>query len=366
MTPSTDAPAGAAAPAPALPSASPTSPAAEEIQHATPPLATTLEYETPAVAQDVGIDAARRHRFAVLMLLVATVLWGFSFMWAKDAGDAANAAAGLPTTAHFGPSFVAGARFTLASLLYLTFLWPARKGWSAKSLKNAAMLGSLLATGILLQVWGLASTSEAVSAFLTSLTVLFVPTILAVTRGVLPGKVMAAGVAAAVVGIWLMTGASPTGFGVGELLGLSCSVVFSVHLIAVNRVMPTENAWRMTAGQFATIGLAGLATALVGWHLEGGTLVVSHWADLKIWGNIAMLIALPTLFSFGIMMFFQPRVDPTRAAMIYLLEPVFAGGFAWIFAGRGLGATALIGAALILVANAVVELQPKKADAPAA
>jgi drug/metabolite transporter (DMT)-like permease len=52
---------------------------------------------------------------------------------------------------------------------------------------------------------------------------------------------------------------------------------------------------------------------------------------------------------------FQPRIDPTRAALIYLMEPVFAAAYAWAARGSGLTVQALTGAALILVANFLVE-----------
>jgi drug/metabolite transporter (DMT)-like permease len=69
-----------------------------------------------------------------------------------------------------------------------------------------------------------------------------------------------------------------------------------------------------------------------------------------------LLVLFPTIVSFGLMTFFQPRVDPTRAALIYLTEPIFAAIYAWIFVGRNLGKTEMLGAALILAANAMVEL----------
>ena len=65
----------------------------------------------------------------------------------------------------------------------------------------------------------------------------------------------------------------------------------------------------------------------------------------------AAAILLPTVLSFHWMNTYQPRVTAVRAALIYLLEPVFAAGFAvgitrtgagWAAAGSG---TAAAGAA---------------------
>ena len=72
--------------------------------------------------------------------------------------------------------------------------------------------------------------------------------------------------------------------------------------------------------------------------------------------NLLLMILLVTVGAFGLQMHFQPRLDPTRAALLYLCEPVFASLYAWLAAGRGLAPLAAAGAGLILVANVLVEL----------
>ena len=71
--------------------------------------------------------------------------------------------------------------------------------------------------------------------------------------------------------------------------------------------------------------------------------------------NFSMLVVISTLLAFGLMIFFQPRVEPTRAALIYLTEPVFAAAYAWIFAADGLSTRQIAGAGLIIAANSLVE-----------
>ena len=59
----------------------------------------------------------------------------------------------------------------------------------------------------------------------------------------------------------------------------------------------------------------------------------------------------------------QRRVSPSRAALLLLMEPVFAG-IAGYAAGERLGAVKLAGAAVILVGIAVAELAPEPEPAP--
>ena len=53
---------------------------------------------------------------------------------------------------------------------------------------------------------------------------------------------------------------------------------------------------------------------------------------------------------------YQTQVDPTRAGLIYMTEPLFATGFAWAFTGETLPAAGWIGAGLILVGMILSEV----------
>ena len=73
--------------------------------------------------------------------------------------------------------------------------------------------------------------------------------------------------------------------------------------------------------------------------------------DRAILSEASLLIVLTTVGAFGLMMRFQPRIDPTRAALIYLAEPVVAALWAWLLKDRALTLIAGVGAALIVAAN---------------
>ena len=310
---------------------------------------------------------AQRHRAAAALLL-ATVFWGCGFTWAKAAGAAVHRVVGLPDGAAFGPIYVLGWRFTLAALAVLALFRDARAGWTWRGARRIASVGVLLAIGLVVQHLGLDRTSEAVSAFLTSLTILFVPLILTVAVRKPPAPVMWLGVVLATAGVWLMTGAAPGGFGVGEVLGLACALAFTFYIFAVNAASKFEHAWRLTAGQFLVVGLACFATcALPG--ARGGvglaTAVHAFSSSRDVWLNVLLLTLFPTLGAFSLLNFYQPKLDPTRAALIYLIEPVVAATYAWAVAGRSLHPMSLAGAGLILVANGVVEvLAARGRDAP--
>jgi drug/metabolite transporter (DMT)-like permease len=295
----------------------------------------------------------------ILGLLLATLAWAGSFTWAKAAGDGVNQAAGLDSGALLGPILLLAWRFTAAGILWLILIPGARRRWSWASIGRSVGLGGLLWAGQTIQMLGLDRTSEAVSAFLTSLTVVFVPLLMVVVVRRPPHAAFWFPVGLAAWGIWLMTGAAPTGFGVGEVLGLLCAVIFSAHMIALGEVARRDSPWHMAAGQFLTVGIASAVTCL---FLSRGSVPLTlstQWAMLvgaELWVYVVPLIVISTMAAFGLMFYFQPKLDPTRAALIYLAEPIFAALYAYLAVGRALSAIALLGAALILAANVLVEI----------
>jgi len=113
----------------------------------------------------------------------------------------------------------------------------------------------------------------------------------------------------------------------------------------------------MTAAQFITVAILCFATcAALHPNFLAPKIVLHVLSVPNVWVNVLLLAAFPTILAFGMLTHFQPRLDATRAALIYLLEPIVAAVYASLAVGHRLTASAILGGALILVANIVVEL----------
>jgi drug/metabolite transporter (DMT)-like permease len=246
-------------------------------------------------------------------------------------------------------------RFLLAGLLWVILFPAARKGWTAASLGRAALLGLPFTFAMILQHMGLTHTTEAVNAFLTSLNVLFVPLLIAAITFRLPNRGLWLSIGIAVAGIWLLSAAGQAGVGIGEALGVACSILFSVHIILINTLLSKDSPARMVGGQFLFTGITMLAVTLIANRASRQPAVLFLPFTSQLLPDFGLLVIVSTVLAFGLMIFFQPKVDPTRAALIYLTEPVFAAAYAWIFAGKALSAGQVAGATLIIVANSLVE-----------
>jgi drug/metabolite transporter (DMT)-like permease len=94
------------------------------------------------------------------------------------------------------------------------------------------------------------------------------------------------------------------------------------------------------------VGVPAMARQGVG-HLSG-----QAWFAIVFTGIACSAIAL------SLQLWGQRRIPPTRAALILLMEPVFAGVAGYID-GERLGAVELLGAAIILAAIVIAELGPR-------
>jgi len=313
----------------------------------------------------------RRERHAILMLLIACALWGLSFNWNKEAqamvGVRLAEFSGDPRLQSSGPAVFLAARFIITSLLWVAVFPRSLRGWTWRSMFVVMIGGALLSGGMLLQHYGLVSASESLMAFLTSLTVLFTPILASFVLRHRVGGMLWLAVACATLGVAFMSHYRPEGrFDLGALLGLICALVFSVHILLVDHFGKTEDSWRFCLGQFAWAALFITLFSLFrpgGENLLSLRLLSSTFAPPKLILLLSLTIVFSTIITFGIMFVYQPRTTPTRAALTYLSEPLFATVYAWLAAGSTITPAAIGGAFLIILGNLLAELYNRRATA---
>lgn len=231
-----------------------------------------------------------------------------------------------------------------------------RRPGSPGELRDGAAAGTALLIGYVLQTVGLQYTGSATSAFITYLLVVFVPVLGFVVLGRRPHPVTLVGIAIAVAGLVLLTdpggsGASG-GFGRGELLTLGCAVAFAAHVVILGATAHRHDPIRLATVQVA---LVGLACAVPGFWLGGYGFPAPALAAAVATALVA------TALAFVLQVTGQRTVPPARAALLLLLEPVFAAVVATL-RGDPLRAPQLAGAALILLAVTASEVLPPLLD----
>jgi drug/metabolite transporter (DMT)-like permease len=239
-------------------------------------------------------------------------------------------------------------------LLGAAALWPIarRRPSSHGELRDGAMAGVALLLGYVFQTIGLQYTSSATSAFITYLLVVFVPVLGLVLLRRRPHPITLGGIAVAVAGLVLLTdpggGGEAAGFGRGEVLTLGCAIAFAAHVVVLGETAGRHDPFRMATVQ---VGVVGLACLIPGFWLGGYGFPASATVAAVATGLFA------TALAFVLQVSGQRTVPPARAALVLLLEPVFAAILAAL-TGDALTGSQLAGAALILVAVVLSETLP--------
>jgi drug/metabolite transporter (DMT)-like permease len=294
------------------------------------------------------------------MLVLACACWASFFSLCKNWQQAAHACPGGPLVASLT---LLGVRTVIALLAFAAwkprlFLQPSRH-----EIKVGLLLGTLNCVGNILQVWGLASTSPALSGFFTSLSSLWVPILAFVwLRRPVAGATWA-GTVLGLVGLGTL-GIDPEaswGVGFGDGLTVLSSLAFALFILTLDRLGRTVNASHLTLVVIAAAGLPTLflAAGVSAW--QGQLLSWLTWLgeivqQPAVVRDVLLLTMLSTLLGTHLISTYQPRVSASRAALIYLLEPVFAAVLSIVVGHDSVTGRLLLGGAFILGGNALVEL----------
>ena len=298
-----------------------------------------------------------RVRRATIALLGVTLLWGGTFIWMQQSLDAAAAA--LPNVPENDiVVFFVMMRFMLAALVLVAVLPRARAGLANSEVwKGGTWLGLIVWGGFLLQMLGLTDVTPAVSAFLTSLYVVFTALIgVALGRQKLTGFAIL-GVLLATFGAGWISGPPQLNFGIGEWLTVGCAFLFGAHIIVTDRVTKIVDPIEVTATMIVTVAaLSTVVYLIVAFDTLGD--VMGLMSDFDFLFPLLCCAILGSLIALLVLNMYQKEVTPVRAAILYALEPVWAMLGSLLLGLEGDVTFWLpVGAAALLVGNLVVEYE---------
>jgi drug/metabolite transporter (DMT)-like permease len=288
------------------------------------------------------VTARSSRRRAELSLVAICFIWGATFVVVKEALKDSSTLLFLAL------------RFTLATTaLAVAFRpLPGRFNKTKPILAGGILAGVVLFSGYLLQTIGLRYTSPSKSAFLTGLCVVMVPVFLAVFERKVPAGAEVLGVVVATVGMALMTLRGATLFiAFGDLLTLGGAAAFSIHIIVIGHLARKLGFQALALTQIATAAVLALSTF---WWAEP---LAVRWTPALI-SALVITGLLATALAFSVQAWAQQYTTPTRTALIFAMEPVFAWLTSFVIAGEALSPRAALGAVLILAGIVLVELKP--------
>jgi drug/metabolite transporter (DMT)-like permease len=298
------------------------------------------------------------------VLVFVTLLWGVSFPLAKDWQDAAGGCPGGPLLS----SLTLIALRMLAALVLLVAVRPRLlRDASCRAHVTGVLIGSSFVVGFTLQLVGLAWTTPARSAFITSLGSAWTPLLAWACLRIPVSRPALVGLLLGILGSAVLAFKNGPDLGAewavgrGEVLTLFASIVFAVQILLLDRLGRRAEPAHLSVAFLATGGIVALLAAIA--MAAGGTGVgpwldwtASMLRDRTMLIELVVLIVFPTVLAFHLMNVYQPRVAASRAALIYLLEPLFGAAFSVPRGQDELTAGLVLGGALILGGNILVEL----------
>ncbi len=312
-------------------------------------------------------------RKASLYLLFVTLIWGGTFIWMKQLLSTAEANVSVWDARPAVALFV-GIRFAIAFVL-LAMIMPTSRTFGERRIqvwKGGGLIGMLMFAGFVLQMVALAEITPAVSAFLTSLYVVFTALIgralgkQKLTKGLLIGVLLTT-MGAALLGLEkgdLLTDMALSEFGIPEWMTIIGAVMFALHILATDVVTKLDDPVRISMASFVVVSACSLImllaiipfSAMSPSELFGLLTLVDVWIPLLLLGGLGSFVALLILNTW------QKYISPVHAAIIYSLEPVWALIYSlnqslevvshWLFIGGG----------TLLAGNLLVELLVRKEE----
>jgi len=293
---------------------------------------------------------------ATIALFIVTIIWGCTFLWLKRALDSAasvstsqtNVVATLFVTLRFG--------FTLPIFLY--FAPGIRKNLgNYRSWHDGTILAFFMLGGFVFQMMGLEGISPAVSAFLTSLYVIFTALILAYLAGRFQSRSLLFGVILATFGAGYIQGPPELHYDIAEWLTILCALMFAGHIIFTDIITKRIDPMTVTFTSIAISTLLALFLLNYFMYVNDSNINIYSMV-IKTDFLVPLLLSsfFGTFVALSLVNYYQKYIDPVRAAILYALEPVWATIFA-----LGTGVTAfnywlLIGGSCLLVGNLIAEL----------
>jgi drug/metabolite transporter (DMT)-like permease len=265
-------------------------------------------------------------------LILTTLFWGGSFLFSKI---------GLR---EFPPLAFVCIRFSLAALILMLVFYRRLPLLNSALIRRGAIVGFALGVTNICFVFGVKDTSISRAGILNNLFVLFIPLITRLIWKDRVGGTNLVGIGLATVGIWLLATGGGIGFNRGDMISTLCALFIACHIITISKVLRNDDVFMVSMVQFATVALMS-GTALL---LTGSALPVTF--SVQAMFSVVYCAIFPTVVCFTLQNNFQRYVTPTRAGLIYTLDPVWGLIAGYFVLSERLTPTEWIGCTIIFLA----------------
>jgi len=290
-----------------------------------------------------------------IALFTITIFWGVTFAIIKLALN------------DISPMLFTAIRFSFAALLLLPFLWKPLFNSNIDVIKAGLFLGLLYFIGFATQTIGLYYTTATKSGFITGTFVIFIPILQLILERKSPGKGNLIGIILVIIGLILLSSKGMTvldiiselgsNFNIGDTLTLICAVFYALYVVYIDIITKKYDYRALIILQVVFTGFAGIVITF----LFGMTGIEPIRLDFN--KTVILVILYTAIFSSilatVIQTKYQKTVTPTKAGIIFSIEPIFAALFAFLIIHESVSSFGIIGCIFIFAGVLVSELFDK-------
>ncbi len=270
---------------------------------------------------------------AIIFLILTTILWGTTFIITK-------------TMIQEVPVFLyLGLRFLIALIGFAPFFYRLNE-----INKNIVLFGSvagfLYFLAIVFQTYGLQTTSAGKAGFITGLASVMVPFIVWIFYKKPLDKKIWIAVCLSILGLALLMLEGESGIIIGDILVLICAFFCALFIIMNDKYVRIVDVYLYSIVQLIVITMLCFSFSfLINEDYDLASANIGFWLIMIYMGLIV------TTLTFFFQNWSQKYIEPSKTAIIFTLEPVFAVLFAsWIIGSEVLSWLGWLGCGLIFIA----------------
>lgn len=287
-----------------------------------------------------------KERNAVLLLLLTSFIWGLSFV------------AQSVSTESIGAFTFNGIRMVLGAIVLIPVAFKTLKihvkdkAYMKRTIKGGLLMGLFLAAASMTQQIGIETTDAGKAAFMTSLYMIIVPFISRIFGKKIEKKIWVCALIA-LAGMYMLCLSGGMSISRGDLYLFACAILFSCHILVIEKVSKDSDGVELSMFQFFFGGLM----CLIG-------MLIFERPDLSSIKEAALPLAYAGFLSCGVAYTLQTvaqkYVQASKATLALSLESVWAAiGGALILSER-LSLNELIGCALVFLAVLLAQIDIRR------
>lgn len=285
-------------------------------------------------------------------LLFNTLIWGGTFALIKSAFE------------DISPALFLALRFSIATLLLLPFIFNVLRNVNKQTIVAGSILGIFYFTGFAAQSVGLNLTTATKSGFITGTFVVFIPILQLIIEKRIPKWFNVLSVILVLLGLIMLSSRGEnvfeffsqlgSDFNYGDFFTLICALLFAFQVVYVDVFTKKYDYLPMVFIQLLITGLGGFLLAGI-FSVTGIELIKFNFSNNIIFALLYTSV-FASILATVIQLKFQKNVSPTKAGIIFSIEPIFAAIFAYFLLNEKISNFGLIGCVLIFAGLIISEV----------